>query len=76
MTKPFRGCRYEVRISHLDGEQRLWSRHHSYIEALKSYRSLVAPQTRRDVNPGTAIELRDIGEDGTAARILEQGTAP
>lgn len=65
MTKPFRGCRYEVNV--YTPNKGLWSRHSSLISARKSFREAVNNR-RGDHTQGTLVELSDI--DGNAISIL------
>jgi len=72
MTKPFRGCRYEVHV-HAPADHapagRLWSRHSSLASARKSYREAVNNR-RGDHAAGSRVELVDIldGVDLTLER--------
>ncbi len=65
-THAFRGCRYEVHVSNSVGR---WSRHHSIIEARKSYREAVNNR-RGDHKNGAVVELRDV--DGGGIQVLAQ----
>lgn len=68
MTKPFRGCRYEVHVfapsltqkkTSLTQKKTRWSRHHSIVEARKSYREAVNNH-RGDHPNGAFVELHDV----------------
>lgn len=64
MTALFRNCRYEVHV-HVPNSK-LWSRHHSYAAAHRSFREAV--NNRRGDHPaGTRVDLRDVVAD----RVLE-----
>ncbi len=65
MTKPFRGCRYEVNI--YTPTKILWSHHASINAACRSYREAVNNR-RGDHSPGSLVELSDL--EGNAITIL------
>ena len=65
MTKPFRGCRYEVNV--YTPNKGLWSRHVSLVSARKSFREAVNNR-RGDHAEGTLVELSDV--DAIAIQIL------
>ena len=67
MTKPFRGCRYEVYV-HVPNKS-LWSRHSSFNAARKSFREAIN-NAKGDHAAGTCVEWADIGIDGGAIAIL------
>lgn len=67
MTKPFRGCCYEV-VVHAPNEGR-WSRHSSLASARRSFREAVNNR-RGDHDPGTLVQLRDVD-----VGVLEEGRA-
>jgi hypothetical protein len=74
VTKPFRGCRYEVRYSCGASVEERWSRHHSYKAAHRAFREFMN-NARGDHAAGTPVMLYDVGEDGSWNQILEQGSA-
>lgn len=65
MTKPFRGCRYEVNL--YTPNKGLWSRHSSIVSARRSFREAVNNR-RGDHSAGTLVELSDV--DASAISIL------
>jgi len=65
MTKPFRGCRYEVNL--YEPGKSLWSHHSSLKAARRSFREAVNNR-RGDHSNGVLVELVDI--DGGAITIL------
>jgi hypothetical protein len=67
-VKLFRNCRYQVHV-HAPNNS-LWSHHHSYEAAYRSFREAVNNK-RGDHTVGTRVDLRDVG-DGRE-QILEQG---
>lgn len=85
MTKPFRGCRYEVHVYApareiaglaqvarvlLCANKGLWSRHSSLVSAQRSFREAVNNR-RGDHATGTLVELCDV--DGNV--LLEREAA-
>jgi hypothetical protein len=60
MTKPFRGCRYEVNI--YTPKKILWSHHSSINAARRSFREAVNNR-HGDHKPGALVELSDVNDD-------------